>query len=91
MSETIALNFHLKGRRNYAFRAWPAVPRVGDVVMLHDPDKEKGVRYPAIVRLVVWAGREESWAGKQLECDVFIEWAENEQVAIPWMGGPDAA
>lgn len=77
----IALNFILPGNRDYAARSWPGVPRQGDVVMLHRPDREQGVRYPAMVMLVVWARREESWAGSQLECDVHIEWCDD--IAIP--------
>lgn len=85
MTGDVAINFHLRSQNNFALRTWPVVPRVGDVVMLHDPDREKGMRYPAHVRLVVWGRREESWAGKQLECDCYIEWAEGGEVRIPWL------
>lgn len=81
-TQEIGINFHLRDQRNYAYRQWPAVPRVDDVVMLHDPKREKGLRYPAIVRLVVWATREESWAGQMLECDVYAEW--QDEVPVPW-------
>ena len=82
MENQIGLNFHLRDKLGYAYRTWPQVPAVGDVVMLHDPEREADTRYPAIVRLVVWAIREESWAGKLLECDVYIEW--QDEVLIPW-------
>lgn len=84
MANEIGINFHLRGQSKYAYRQWLAVPRVGDIVMLHNPKLEEGMRYPAIVRLVVWGTREESWAGKMLECDVYIEWAEGGEVRIPW-------
>ncbi len=80
MNNLVGLNFILEGKE-YAFRAWPGVPRQGDVVLLHDPNREKDVRYPARVLLVVWGRREESWAGKQLECDIHIAWDDN--ITIP--------
>lgn len=80
MSESIGLNF-IMGGRPYAYRQWPAVPRQGDIVKLHDPDREEGLRYPARVLLVVWGSREESWAGKLLECEVHIQW--DDYVIIP--------
>lgn len=72
----IGLNFILDGKQ-YAYRQWPAVPRAGDVVKLRDPLREKGLRYPARVLSVVWA----SWAGKLLECDVYIAW--DDDIEIP--------
>jgi len=76
----IGLNFLIEGRP-YAYRQWPAVPRQGDIVKLHNPLREDGVRYPARVLLVVWGSREESWAGKLLECEIHIAWDDN--IAIP--------
>jgi len=83
MHQLIVLNFQM-GNRPYAVRMWPAVPRVGDVVNLRNPDRDvdnEGLRYPARVVLVCWAVREESWAGEQLECDVHIIW--DDHVVIP--------
>ena len=69
----IAINFVLDGRP-YAARMWPAVPRVGEVVMLRDPTRsdDPNLRFPFNVRFVIWAIREKSWAGEQLECEVRI-------------------
>lgn len=75
----IGINFIMDGKP-YAYRQWPAVPRVGEAVKLHDPSREKDVRYPARVLLVVWGSREESWAGKLLECEVHIAWDDNIQI-----------
>lgn len=88
MPNLIGLDFYLKASRTpYAVRIWPAVPRVGDVVMLHNSARDPGdhdLRRPALVLAIVWARRETSWAGDMLECEVWIDW--DDEIHIPTKG-----
>ncbi len=86
MHQLIAIDFRLKSKKGerYAARMWPAVPRVGDIVMLHNTYRDPGdgdLRRPALVLAVAWATREKTWAGEMLECDVWIDW--DDEIGVP--------
>lgn len=49
--DTCAVAFFIDGKQ-YAYRSWPYVPRVGEEVMLHVP--EEGDKRTFLVTRVVW-------------------------------------
>ena len=79
---SITVRFHTRQTKTYAIRYWPAVPAVGDVVMLHDPERDRQMRYPAVVRLVVWGRSGSMGANESVEVEAYVEW--QDEVSIPW-------
>ena len=75
---TVGLHFYLDAKA-YAFRRWHFVPRAGDIVMLHDPNRSAdGKRYPAIVNEVVWnTGPEDAADRGMIEVSLDISWAKS--------------
>ena len=73
MSNSITISIVLRGRK-FGFRYWPAVPRVGDVIVLPDPEREAEKLYPANVTKVVWGLFDDSKGFGELECEIEVEW-----------------
>ena len=68
MRETLFAIYFVLDRKDYAFRVWPGVPRIGDRVMMHTND---GPRTHEVLE-VVWGVREEEESPYRLTCNVSI-------------------
>lgn len=67
MIDLISINFVLDNK-DFAFRSWPSVPRVGEFVTL----RPNGEPTTYLVKLVLWNVRENRNLHQPLECDVHI-------------------
>jgi hypothetical protein len=62
--------YFILGGKDYAYRSWPAVPRVGDLVLLKDEQRDYAI-HPARVLTVVWGTRDQPG---DFCCTLEIEW-----------------
>lgn len=69
----ITLNIVISGK-TYGIRYWPAVPRIGEVIVLRDPEREQGKLYPANVVSVIWGLFDDDKTHGDLECEIEVEW-----------------
>lgn len=61
--------YFILNNKEYAYRSWPAVPRIGDLVMLYNTEHEQ--IEPAIVNNVVWGTRDQP---SDFCCTLEVEW-----------------
>jgi hypothetical protein len=73
VSDHITINIVLDGKP-FGTRYWPAVPRIGEVILLRDPKRESDKLYPATCKYVVWGLFDDGKRHGELECEIEVEW-----------------